>query len=180
MVRGGGFLVGLLVPASALAQPPSPESLRRGMTFEAGVGIGWIHDSSDSVKPTWFGGGVNVGAGRWVTDNLAVTGRMAGMTASISDVRLLTGVIVLGVQHWATDHVWLGGGAGLGVFAFKNREDSDGTLGVGLDLRAGYTFDTTSANTLTVSVELTPSIVFEDSGTASIAGIALVVGYQRL
>jgi hypothetical protein len=79
------------------------------------------------------------------------------------------------------DHFWFGGGLGLGVLAVGGdnvREDS--VSGVGLDARVGYSFATTSENTFNVSFELTPTFLSEDGESATVTGIALLLGYQHL
>lgn len=58
--------------------------------------------------------------------------------------------------------------------------DSDSISGLGLDLRAGYTFTKGSENTFNVSMELNPGFYSENGQSATSIGIALLLGYQHL
>ena len=93
------------------------------MTFEANLGIGWIHGSTDTASDTsdLSLGGLDLGLGGWVSPQLAITGRIAGVTDSVSGGRITSGVLVGAVQYWPTPNVWVGGGLGVGVLASDAR-----------------------------------------------------------
>jgi hypothetical protein len=178
---GGGYAYP--PPPPQAAARPSPASLRNGMTFEANIGFGWMRLSNDGYSDTsdLSLGGLNLGVGGWVNPHLAIGGRIAGVTRSDDGVRGTNAVLVGGVQYWVDDHFWFGGGIGLGVFAVSGDNiNGDSVSGVGLDARVGYSFATTSENTFNVSFELTPTFVSENDDSASITGIALLLGYQHL
>lgn len=78
-------------------------------------------------------------------------------------------------QYWVNNNLWLGGGAGVAALVDSN---SDPITGLGVDLRAGYTF---SASTFNVSAELTPSFyTVSGSSSVTITGIAILFGNQHL
>jgi hypothetical protein len=159
-----------------------PPSLHSGMTFEANLGLGWIRVSENDKSDTSdLGvGGLNLGVGGWVSPKLAITARLAGATLSDNGLRLTQLFLGPSAQFWIDDHFWLGGGVGLGAAVLSNDNDSEGVKGVGLDLRIGYSFVTTSENTFNASVELTPSHLTENGDSADFTGIALLLGYQHL
>lgn len=162
---------------------PSAESLRNGMTFEANIGFGWIHAANDNDSDTSdLGlGGLDIGVGGWINPHLAAGARIAGVTYSDNGARLTSGVLVGALQYWVDDHIWFGGGLGLGVLALSGDNiDGDSVTGLGMDLRAGYTFSTTSENTFNVSVELTPTFLSENNVSARYTSIAFLLGYQHL
>jgi hypothetical protein len=163
--------------------PPSWESLRHGMTFEANIGFGWMRASNDSMSDTSDLSlrGLNIGLGSWVNPHLALGARIAGVTYSETGGRLTNAVLVGGLQYWANDHVWFGGGVGFGVLAASaDGGNSDSVSGFGMDLRAGYTFSSATVNTFNVSFELTPTFLSENGSSATITGIAVLLGYQHL
>jgi hypothetical protein len=153
------------------------------MTFEANIGLGWIRASNGNQSDTSdLGlGGLDIGVGGWANPNLAITGRIAGVTLSENGARLTSGVLAVSLQYWVNDNFWLGGGAGLGVLAFTDSDgDGDSVTGLGLDMRIGYSFATTTENTFNVSFELTPTFPSENGESATFTGIALLLGYQHL
>jgi hypothetical protein len=169
-------------PQQQVYAPPPAASLRNGLTFEANIGFGWmrIADDNDSDTSDLTLGGLDLGVGGWVNPRLAIGVRAAGVTYSENGGRLTNAVLVGGLQYWANDNFWIGGGLGLGVLAASSDGDSDSISGFGMDLRAGYTFATTSENTFNVSFELTPTFLSEDGDSATVTGIALLLGYQHL
>ena len=196
-------LITLLVPTLATAQPPPPPpgpgpvysnepiDHRRGMTFEANIGVGFMwaerDDGQESDKEVALGG-INLGVGGWMSPRLALSLRVAGVTYTDSegelDFRWTTGFLGPSAQYWLDDHFWLGGGVGAGVVALSVEgpgfEDSDSEVGLGLDLRAGYTFSTTSENTWNISFEMTPSFIEVDDTQFTFYGAAVLFGYQHL
>jgi len=197
-------LLSLLVPTVVLAQPPppppgygppqpaygEPQNLKNGLTFEANLGVGYIwveSEGQDSDKEVALGG-LNIGVGGWLNPRMALSLRVAGVTYTDSegdvDLRFTTGILGPHLQYWLDDHFWLGGGAGIGVAAVSIEgpgvSDSDSETGFGLDLRAGYTFSTTSEHTWNVSFELTPSFITINEQDYTFYGAAVLFGYQHL
>jgi hypothetical protein len=170
-------------PQQPAYTPPSPESLRNGLTFEANLGFGWMRIANDNDSDTsdLTLGGLDIGVGGWVNPHLALGARIAGVSYSENGARLTNGVLVGGLQYWANNNFWVGGGLGFGILALSVDDgDSDSTSGFGMDLRAGYTFNPTSENTFNVSFELTPTFLSENDSSATVTGIALLLGYQHL
>ena len=164
-------------------QPP-PRPLRGGLTFEANLGVGWIKISDDYNSDTSDAGlgGICLGIGGWVGKNIAITARLAGVNFEENDTRYSAIFLGPSLQYWIDDHIWLGGGAGIGVFAASSSYggEDNSISGFGLDLRAGYTFNAGSENTINASVEINPSFFNEDGQSGTATGIALLVGYQHL
>jgi len=191
-------LLSLFVPAVAVAQPPpppppgygppapgygqAPVNNKSGLTFEANLGIGFIWaaaDGQESDKEVALGG-LNIGLGGWLSQQLAISFRIAGVTYSedVGDetARLSTGFVGPSAQYWVNENAWLGGGVGLGFIALSFDGETESETGIGLDLRAGYTFSTASENTWNVSFEFTPSSI-EDT---NFYGFGILFGYQHL
>ncbi|MBA3818032.1 MAG: hypothetical protein H0X17_04025 [Deltaproteobacteria bacterium] len=196
------ILLSLMIPTAALAQPgqpppppppppgyapayaqPAPQAMKQGLTFEANLGVGFIwadpDEGAESDKELALAG-LSLGVGGWLSPQLALTLRIAGVTYSeeIGDDtgRLTTGFFGPSAQYWVNENAWLGGGLGLGFASISVGDFEDSESGLGLDLRGGYTFSTTSENTWNLSVELTPS--FLDGGT--LYGFGILLGYQHL
>jgi hypothetical protein len=175
-------------------QQPPPESLHNGMTVELNIGFGWIHFSADNGGSSASDtsdlalGGLDLGIGGWVSPHLAITGRFAGVTYSESQGgatgRLTDGFVGPVAQYWIDNHLWFGGGIGLGFLAVSYNDgsssDSDSTSGLSFDLRGGYTFNEGTENTFNVSLELNPGFYSENGSSATYTGIALLHGYQHL
>lgn len=191
----------ILVPSVALAQPgsapppppppgygPAPAAYgqapnnKHGMTFEANIGLGllWLSADGESSEKETSLGGLNLGVGGWISPQLAITLRVAGVTYT-EDVmgetaRLTAGFVGPSAQYWVSENAWVGGGLGLGFIQATYADQSESKTGLGLDLRTGYTFSTTSENTWNLSFELTPSSI-ED---VTVWGAAVLFGYQHL
>jgi hypothetical protein len=179
-------------------QPPTAASLRNGMTFEANLGFGWQRASNDNDSDTSdLGGAFCLGVGGWVSPKLAITARVASTTTwdTISgggisvDVRYTNLFLGGAAQYWVDDHIWLGGGAGIGVLdqkaSYMGESQSDSTNGFALDLRAGYTFSQGTDSTWNASFELAPGFFSSDddgggSSDFTLTSIAFLVGYQHL
>jgi hypothetical protein len=183
----------------------SPWAFHQGITFEANVGVGFMWervsfgDGTSATSDTFTSlGGVNLGVGGWVSPNLAITARAAGVTYSQSQddgaggtiSTSLTGAFLgPSVQYWLDPHLWIGGGAGLAIAFVESSSDSSGVsvssdnqTGFGLDLRAGYTFSSGfTPNTWNLSVEFTPGFFGADNNTTvQLNGFAILFGYQYL
>ncbi|MGE0871381.1 MAG: hypothetical protein AB7P03_22660 [Kofleriaceae bacterium] len=189
-------LIALLIPSAALAQgyygqqpgqppvyaPQPAPSYRQGFTFEANIGVGWAQvsdeDGNNTVTSDAALGGLNLGFGGWLNQNMALSLRFAGVSDRENGLTAVAVFAGPSLQYWLDDHFWLGGGAGLARVAILDSDNDEqaGINGFGLDLRAGYTFSSGSPNTFNASVELTPG--FYDGG--SITGIGLLFGYQHL
>jgi len=171
-------------PAPAQGQQPAqmyvaPET-HTGLTFEANIGFGMLRaapDNGDADTQSALGG-LNLGLGGFINPKLALTVRIAGATHAEDGVRITQAFFGPSLQYWPNANTWVGGGVGFGIAAlsFDGNDASYTEKGLGLDLRAGYTFNPYSKHSFNASVEVTPA--FLDGGTFS--GIALLIGYQTL
>jgi len=168
-------------------QPANAASFRKGITGELNLGVGFIwarNEGQDSDTEVALAG-LSFGIGGWLNERMALTARGAGATYSPADgVRFTTAFFGPSLQYWTDDHFWIGGGAGLGiaVVSIENANvQPDPETGFGLDLRAGYTFTTGSANTFNVSLEYNPTFFdVEGQGSIQINSFGILLGYQHL
>jgi hypothetical protein len=172
-----------------------PDAFRHhhGFTFEANLGIGFVRASGDGVSSNSDAAlaGLDIGLGGWITRQLAVTIRIAGVDVSNSgdttDGTLINAFIGPAAQYWIDPHFWVGGGIGLATLRLVGSSecnDSSGTdpcgvNGWGFDLRAGYSFGD-SAHTFNVSGEITPSFYSQNGDSVTATSFALLLGYQYL
>jgi hypothetical protein len=187
---------GYAEPQPGYAQPQPgleplvvPARVRHGLTFEANLGLGlvWARSDGENSDSETGLGGLNLGLGGWLTDRLALTGRIAGATFFPADDFQATLVFAgPSLQYWTNDHFWIGGGLGLAVYAVSfdanGESESDSVNGFGMDFRAGYTFSTASNHTFNLSLELTPGFFENDFGDEdlNINAFGILLGYQHL
>ena len=169
----------VLAPATAFAQPTAaPARPHAGLTFEANLGFGFLRISGDGDSQSEGSiAGLDLGIGGFLNPRMALTLRIAGVTYVADGGQITQAFLGPSLQYWATPNVWLGGGIGLGVVQIKSDfGGSDSETKLGLDLRAGYTFNPNAKHSFNLSVEFTPT--FFDGGT--ISGLGLLLGYQLL
>ena len=182
-------------PASAPPQsmlPPAPEASHSGITFEANLGVGVVRGATSTGMDLGTSdaalAGADLGLGFWLSPHLALTGRIAGVSLGGSNVNgtVIAAFIGPSLQYWVGDHLWFGLGGGLATLQAVSGCDASmgscGTNGFGLDFRAGYSFGTTG-HTFNVSLESTPGVYSgggDNNTTATITGVALLLGYQHL
>ena len=166
--------------------PPTPP--RQGGSFEAGLGAGWIHLTSDYASLTSPRGtaGLSLGYGAWIGDDVALFLRAAAVAIPFSDGTLSEGYLGPTLQMWFTRTTWFGIGLGAGLLDV----DFDGSgrdvqaWGPAGNLRVGHTLFQRSGHALDLSLELSPALFDVESGgdDATIVGtsIGLLVGYQLL
>ena len=121
------FVMLLFVTSPAFAQAPA----RSGFTVLANFGVGFQHDEAYEQTSTGLGG-LNFGAGWFVTDKLAVLGRFSGTGATfdaVGEVRQLSGVWGGTIQYWLNNWASVEAGAGLGVWS-DDADDSDSGFGL--------------------------------------------------
>ena len=164
-------------------QPPAPRRVRRGFTLELNRGVGGVRltdHMSDSTSSDVGLAGLSVGVGGWVSEKVAISGRLAGVTISEDDSQFSAIFVGPSAQYWVDEHFWLGGGLGFGIAATDNSGTSDGLVGLGLDIRVGYTFSQNTQHTFNASLEINPSFLSEDGVSATATGIGMLFGYQYL
>ncbi|MDB4959915.1 MAG: hypothetical protein JWO36_7484 [Myxococcales bacterium] len=206
-------LLALFIPSAVLAQPYAPPpsggpayggptyampadplAFHQGMTFEANLGVGYarasangMSDSSDAALA-----GADFGLGGWMSPNLAITARIAGVQVKSGtgpqNGTLVNAFFGPSAQYWFDPHIWVGGGAGLSTYRQVGGNctsaDNCGVNGFGLDFRAGYSMGDTQ-HVFNVSVEVNPGFYSIDTGAGtsvgiSVTSIALLAGYQYL
>lgn len=177
--RARGQLLLSMPDCQALRLKPIVEPETSAGTSEISVGLGVF--SIAGISQTRFGG-LDLGVGGFVSPRLALTARLAGGTIIESDVVAYVGVLGPNAQYWLDDHIWLGGGLGLGfMLASAGGDDSAAVAGSGVDLRAGYSFGQ-RGNSWNVSVEATSfsegmsfAMPFDDR---ALTVLSFLVGYQ--
>jgi hypothetical protein len=147
-------------------------------TFEVSGGLAIFSLYSTSI--TRFGG-LDLGAGTFVTPRVALTLRLSGGTIVESGELAYFGVLGPHAQIWVTDRVWAGAGGGLG-FGIVWHDTASGEVGSGLDFRCGYSFKP-YRNSVNVSLEATSvsgrttfAAPFSDN---ALTVLAFLVGYQN-
>jgi hypothetical protein len=200
-MRTLAVLAVLLVSSTAFAQPyyqqqPRANQFHDGLTFEANLGLGLIWstvEGSDESSDSELAVGLGLGLGGWVSPRLAISARLAGVSYSDecsvgSDDTCTLNSTFFGpsLQYWVNEQVWFGGGIGVSVArTFRNASDEDGVSeeGLGLDLRAGYSFSAGGQSTFNISVEYTPGFyTFETiigDFDYTIHGFGILFGYQH-
>lgn len=164
------------------SQTPTTEQLRTGATVELNLGFGYVDSTEDGAERQNGIAGLSLGVGGWVSRNIALTARVAGVTFQESfgndDLQFSHFYLGPSAQFWIDNHLWFGGGLGLSVAYVTGDGESDSTTGVGMDLRGGYTFNEGSESTFNVSLEINPGWYEDADGT--LYGVGLLVGYQHL
>jgi hypothetical protein len=167
-------------PSQPAPSEPDPWAFHHGFTFDASLGLGSIGYSNSVIA------GPDFGAGGWLFPQLAVTVRFAGIHVGQDGVGSSMQFFVgPALQYWVHPHFWLGAGAGYSIYRACTDDYGCHYKGYGFDLRAGYTFGTSSTHTFNVSIEANPGLYSpNDSDTSSrsvtATGIAFLAGYQFL
>lgn len=161
---------------------PAGTELRRGMTFEANLGIGWIRiASSGSANTTPLSGGLGLGVGRWISSKMAITARLAAVSHKENNVTGSSLFLGPSAQYWVDDHFWVGGGLGFAIFGVNDDNgNSDSIHGFGLNGRIGYTFTSNTENSFNASFELSPGFYNQNNESGTITSIGILLGYQHL
>jgi hypothetical protein len=149
----------------------SPAFAQSGFTVLANVGVGFQNDEFYEETATGIGG-LNVGAGVFLTPKIAVLGRISSTSAifDASGARQTSTVYGGTIQMWLNNWASIEGGAGLGRWsdAFN---DSDNGFGIIVAFHASV-FQRGSHH-IRAGVEYAP--VFTD---VMVQNIGVVVGYQ--
>lgn len=140
----------------------------RGTTAELSAGLTWINLGGSSYS-FLHGGAVNVGVGRFVTHDIAMSLRASG-SVLVDGGEGWIGVIGPNVQGWFGKG-FVGGGIGLGV-VIGCGDTCDATSTSGFDLRAGYLVDRSA--TLSFEVESLGGLF--SSGSLTMASV--LIGFQ--
>lgn len=171
-----------LLPGAALAQPTVPTetpAAREGLAIEVNAGLGWIRTSPE-VAASYTSGvsfALDGGAGVWLMPELALTGRLAGLTNFEGGEVLGAYLVGPNVQYWPDDVVFVAGGVGIGVLLSTTGSND---IGLGFDLRAGFAFSRADDRLYTATVEVTPARFSQGGSSAWLTPIAFLVGIQFL
>ena len=201
----GGPGYGAPPPAPGYGAPNAadPWFYHQGLTFEANLGVGWVHEGasymgqSASIDTDAALAGLDLGIGGWINPQLAVTVRVTGVNVKYtqngqsypSDGNLVNAMIGPNAQYWVNPNVWIGGGAGLATYRLVGSNnctgDQCGTNGFGFNLRAGYSFGSGGPHAFNISVETNTGFYSQSDGMGSnidvtATGIAFLAGYQYL
>ena len=162
----------LLVLAMLLFVATPAFAQHSGFTALANIGVGFQNDSFYDETATGLGG-LNVGAGWFLTDRMAVLGRISGTRVNFdaSGGAWQSSTVYGGtIQFWLNNWASIEGGAGLGRWS-DEFEDSDNGFGLIIGFHASVFKK--GAHHIRAGVEYAP--VFTD---VKVHNIGVVVGYQ--
>jgi hypothetical protein len=186
-------MAAVMVPAASRAQEAvpaaatdvEPVSVRSGFTAELGLGAGMTMISpemGDSENKAGLSG-LTLGLGAFVTDRIAVLGRVSGTTFNQDvlgdDHMFVNSLLLVGGQYWVNDAFTVTAGAGLGVFGpspFDSLDGVDNQNGLALSAGAGYSFLVSGQHALRAALEVMPA--FYDGAT--VVGSGLRIEWQYL
>lgn len=159
-------LTSLLLAVTAGTASAQPD--RGGFTFLVNMGVGVQSDSA--VEETAVGlGGLNVGAGGFVTPRLAILGRVSGTFVSYDLFDQSSAVIGPTIQFWPNNRLSVEAGAGVGSW----RAEDVTERGLGLILGMGVSVFQRGKHNLAVGIEYAP--VFTDD---PVHNFGFTFGYQ--
>ena len=170
----------VLAPAHAMAQT-GPH--RDGFTIETSLGVGSTSVSGDGRSSESYTSiaGLDLGIGGFVSPDVALTFRIAGTTyfvpasvfpESTQSIAMTSALVSPALQYWVSDRLFVGGGAGLGVW--DNDADDPPQTGFGLDARVGYGVLVGRRGTIFLTGEITAGF-FDEGNTV---GYGVKVGAQ--
>jgi hypothetical protein len=171
------FFAALAVGGVARADEPKPDAPKRqGFTLELGLGPAYTHVFGNETRYGDGGAGLSglsLSLGGYVSPDVAIVVRAAGTSFWTSDgnkQQIVNGVYGVSTIGWIGDF-YLGGGAGVARYGNSYASSSQYLTGLGLDLRAGYSFDDGPHHAFTIGVEATPA--FYDGVTVVGTGVNL-------
>lgn len=160
----------LRVSPSLAVGPSGPEPiLRKGFTFELGLGVAMTHDADGTASRTRLGiAPLSASLGGFVSPRVALLGRAAGTSYFGTNDAGRTAQYVYGyygvhLQYWLSERWMVSGGPGL-LLSWESPflvEPVGGSLksqrtGFGASLRSGYAVFTNPHHTLRFSLEAFP------------------------
>ena len=174
------FAIALVIaPSSVMAQETEGELNpdRGGFTLLVNLGIGSQLEGDSSAIGL---AGLNLAAGGFVTENLALMFRVSGTTATHEfeafgydfDISQVSGVVGLTAQHWLDDRFYIEAGPGMG---FWSVEELGSESGFGVILGTGVTIFNRGKHNLQLGIEYAP--MFTDP---TIHNLGFTFGYQFL
>jgi hypothetical protein len=109
------LIVAGLAPAPAIGQDQvvsESGARRRGWTLEAGLGVGYL-DLPDASYGRGGLYGLNLGVGRFLTPDSAITLRGTGVSTLHSDGPMAMASALVSIQYFVTDRITVAGGMGV-------------------------------------------------------------------
>ncbi|MFC2085822.1 hypothetical protein ACFLRO_01275 [Bacteroidota bacterium] len=148
---------------------------RSGFTLFLGLGVGFQSDAVIEESAVGLGG-LALGLGGFVNENLAIMVRVSGTTVEYStdqfSLTQTSGVGAITLQYWPSDKFNLEGGPGMGFWTTEFSDDQ----AFGLIAAAGYSVFQSRKVNLQVGAEWAPA--FTEGGTVS--NLSLNFGFQLL
>src|SRR5580765_1805274 len=112
-----GLTAWLVCSTPAFAQvAPAAAQERHGFTVLANLGVGFQKDPYHADSASGLAG-LNVGAGLFVTNRIAILGRFSGTNVDFGYAKQVSGVLGGTVQFWVTDRFIVEGGGGYGYWS---------------------------------------------------------------
>ena len=144
---------------------------RGSFTLIVDLGVGLQHDGYiGQTERGWAG--LNLGAGGFLTDDVALLFRLTGTTANHGAIQQSSGVMGPTVQYWLDDRFFVGGGFGVGFGCVRCRTDG----GVGFILGGGYTLLNRGKHNLQIGMEYAPAFTAPEA----VHSLGFTVGWQLL
>ena len=167
------------VTYSAGSRTNSPD--RSGFTLLLNIGVGFQDDELLEESATGLGG-LNLGIGGFISDNVALMVRISGTSVTYEidvigisgEFSQTSGVVALSAQYWVNDSFYIEGGPGIGFFDFNSGDETDRSFG--LLLGAGYTVFNSGRNNIQIGIEYAPAFIEE----GQINNFGITIGYQLL
>lgn len=158
--------------AGALAaQAPAGEQNREGFTLILDLGLGFQRDEFIGTTETGLGG-LNLGIGGFVTEDLALMLRISGTNVDYGGLPQVSGFGGPALQYWPNDRLGLTGGVGMGFWEALGVDDT----GLGLVFGAQYAILRRTGYNLFLGVDYAPA--FTDPAT--VHNFAILFGWQLL
>ena len=151
---------------------PSAQTSGRGFTALANIGFGIQSDSGFGDTGTGLAG-INIGAGWFLTPQIAVLFRLSGTNVEYDEIGELSqtaGVVGGSVQYWLTDRINVEGGAGIGFWRTEGADDQ----GFGIMLAVSGVVFRSGNHHVMAGAEFARA--FTDS--ANVNNFGITVGYQ--
>jgi len=160
-------------PKDPPAETHPPTEHVRGTTFEISAGIAGLFGGNDSQWVHGIGG-LNVGVGGFVTPQIALSLRVAGVS-DFENGFFYLGAIGPHAQLWLGPSAWLGAGVGIGFIAgCGNADCGKAAFGASFDFRGGVVLSQSATSSTSLGIELVSVPIYN----VSITSLSLTLGAQ--
>jgi hypothetical protein len=156
------------------------ELFRSGFTFGVGVGLGGVADAGDCCELSGAGGRFTIRVGTTATRYLLWMLQLDSGFVVIEDLgdedknKLnQQNTLTLGLQYYATEHVWIKVGAGFATYI--NRVDAEEETTGGLGTLGSVGYDLFRRGSFILDLEVTVNGGLYDGGAIAAGGAALAV-----